>query len=81
MPIKLILTGGHVHDSIPTLELLEGVTSEYVLADRGYESQEIVQFIEERNSKAVIPQRRNKKQCRIYDRQMYKKRHKIECFF
>ncbi len=70
-----------MHDSVSALELLEGITSDYVLADRGYDSQEIVQFIENQNSKAVIPKRCNKKQCRIYDRQMYKKRHKIECFF
>ncbi len=61
-----------MHDSVPALGLLEGITSDYVLADRGYDSQDIVQFIENRNAKAVIPKRRNKKQSRIYDRQMYK---------
>ena len=51
------------------------------MADRGYDSQEIICFIERHNAKVVIPQRRNSKQCGIYDRQMYKKRYKIECFF
>ncbi len=79
--MKIGLTGGQVHDSVPAIGLLEGITSDYVLADRGYDSREIVDFIESRKACAVIPQRRNKKQCRIYDRHIYKERHLIEYLF
>ena len=79
--IKIELTGGNVHDSVPAIDLLEGVTSNYVLADREYDSEKIIDFIESLGSRPIIPQRRNSKQCRIYDRHMYKERHLIECFF
>ena len=81
LPLKLSLTGGHVHDSVPAIALLKNVKSDYILADRGYDSKEIVDFIESRQVCAVMPQRRNKKQCRIYNRHIYKERHLIECLF
>ncbi len=81
LPLKLSLTGGHVHDSVPAIELLKGVTSAYVLADRGYDSKEIVEFIEAQGGKSVIPSRKNNKIHRSYDRHIYKERHLIECLF
>ena len=81
MPIKVDLTGGHVHDSIPAIDLLENAVADYVLADRGYDSKEIVDFIESRGAKPVIPSRGNSKNPRIYSKYLYKKRHLIECFF
>ncbi len=80
-PLKITLTGGHVHDSIPAIELLEGVTSTYVLADRGYDSKEIVEFIEAMGSETVIPSRKSNKVQRVYDKHIYQERHLIECLF
>lgn len=54
---------------------------DYVLADRGYDSKKIIEFIESQGACPVIPQRRNSKQCRLYDKHMYKERDLIECFF
>ena len=57
------------------------MNSNYVLADRGYDSGKIIEFVENQGACPVIPQRRNSKQCRLYDKHMYKERHLIECFF
>ena len=81
LPLKIRLTGGHVHDSVPAIELLKGMTSDYILADRGYDSSEIVEFIEAHGAKSVIPSRKSNKIQRIYDRHIYKERHLIECLF
>lgn len=81
LPLKINLTGGQVHDSVPAVELLEGITSDYVLADRGYDSKEIVEFIEAQGAKPVIPPRKSNKVQRVYDHHIYRERHLIECLF
>ena len=55
--------------------------AEAVLADKGYDSDAIVENVEARGAKAVIPPKRNRKvQCE-YDKDLYKQRNRIErCF-
>ncbi len=31
--------GGNVHDSVPAIELLKDTNADYILADRGYDSE------------------------------------------
>lgn len=52
-----------------------------VLADKGYDSQDLVAYIESLEAEAVIPSRKNSKAPRDIDGELYKERHKIECFF
>jgi transposase len=55
--------------------------AEYILADRGYDSQKLIDFIEqEMGSIAVIPSRCTNKEQRDYDRRLFKERHLVECF-
>jgi hypothetical protein len=53
-------------------ELLNGFTAEAVIADKGYDSQEIVEFIKHSGAEVVISPRRNRKQQREYDAFLYK---------
>ena len=77
-PLRLILTGGQCHDAPQAPALLEGMTSEYVIADKGYDSQKVIDLIEEQGAIPVIPPRRNRKEQRPYDRELYKSRNVIE---
>ena len=52
-----------------------------VLADKGYDTDEIVASIEKNGGIAVIPPKSNRKIQRKYDTELYKERHKIECLF
>jgi transposase len=62
--------------------LLLGLDAENVLADRGYDSHELVEFIEdEMGSVAVIPSRCTNKGQRECDWHLFKERHLVECFF
>ena len=51
-----------------------------VIADRAYDSDAFLEYIQEQNAEAVIPPRSNRKGRRVYDRHLYKERHLIECF-
>ena len=53
-----------------------------VLADKAYDATErVIQPLEAQCKTAVIPPKRNRKQQRGYDKELYKARHLIENFF
>jgi transposase len=81
MPIRFIVTKGTTHDCKLGIELIEGMEAEYLLADRGYDSDEIVNFAEERGMITVIPPKKNRKEQRFYDKAIYKARHLVENAF
>ncbi len=81
LPIKLVLTGGNVHDSVPAIKLLENLIFNYFLADKAYDSIKIVDVIENQGSEAVIPSRKTNLVPRNYDKEKYKERNLIERFF
>jgi len=54
---------------------------EYLLADKGYDSDTIVTKAEEQGARVVIPPRKNRKQPREYDKALYKLRHLVENAF
>ena len=55
--------------------------AENLLADRGYDSDNIRYFALQNNIIPHIPPRKNRLEERIYDKHIYKERHKIECLF
>ena len=77
-PMRFIITAGQVNDQTQADPLLEGVQTECVIADRGYDSERILEKIEELGAVAVIPPRSNRKEQREYDRKLYKERNLIE---
>lgn len=52
-----------------------------MIADRGYDSDGIVSFVQEQGAAAVIPPKSNRKTQREYDRELYKHRNLIERAF
>ena len=80
-PLKFILSPGQQHDIKAGVPLIEGVTGADVLADKGYDDDKLIDVIESQGCRAVIPPRKNRKETRDYDEDVYKERHLIECFF
>lgn len=82
LPLDFLITGGQISDYTPAVELLGERKAEAVIADKGYDSDKIVEHVEETmQARAVIPSRSNRKQQRNYDRSLYKLRNRIErCF-
>ena len=62
-------------------DLLTGFPTEYVVADKGYDSNTIVEFIEDSGAEAVIPPRKCRNVPRFYDKHIYKARHLVENAF
>lgn len=74
------MTPGQVHDSQRALALLASHEPKHVIADKGYDSDEIIENIERRGSKAVIPSRKLRKQAKRLDRRRYRQRNLVERF-
>ncbi len=58
-----------------------GFAAEYLLADRGYDTNEIVESALQAGMKVVIPPKRNRKHQREYDKHLYQVRHLVENAF
>lgn len=55
----MVITSGTVADCTQSCELMEGFDAGYILADRGYDSNSFIEYIEEHGMEAVIPPRKN----------------------
>jgi transposase len=80
-PLRFLLTGGQQHDITQADDLIADFDFERVIADRSYDADDFLKKIAEEEAEAVIPLRKNRKEQREYDRNLYKERHLIECFF
>jgi transposase len=61
--------------------LIEGITAEHLLADRGYDSNTIARQAQRQGMQVQTPPRKNRKEPRSYDKQLYKLRHLVENAF
>ena len=57
------------------------MTIEMLLADRGYDTNEILDYCRENDIVAVIPPKRNRLEQREYDEYIYRLRHLVENAF
>jgi transposase len=80
-PLGFVLTPGQRADITQAEHLIEPHQVEAVIADKGYDSAALVAYVEAREAEAVIPSRRNRKEQREIDRNLYKDRNKVERFF
>ena len=81
-PLALLITAGQVHDAPACEPLLQLVRKgQTVLGDKAYDAKWIRDMIAGAGAKANIPPQARRKNPADYDRELYKKRHKIECFF
>ena len=83
LPILFAITGGQVNDVKVAPDLVENLPQgEYVIADKGYDSEELRKQIEEKSMTPMIPRKSNS---RVGNQQMdwalYKHRHLVENVF
>ena len=81
MPIRVIVTAGTTADCTQAGHLIQDLTAEQLLADKGYDSDAIVEQAEKQGMRVVIPPRKNRKTPREYDKDLYKLRHLVENAF
>ena len=81
LPVDYVVTAGQTNDCTQAIGLLGERKTSHVLADKGYDSDAIVEHVATMGAVAVIPPKRNRKVQREYDKDLYKQRNRIErCF-
>ena len=81
MPVRAIVTDGPRADCKEAIPLIHNLPCKKLLADRGYDSDEIIECAKNSCIQPVIPPKKNRKVQRKYDENLYKKRHLVENAF
>ncbi len=80
-PVALSLTPGQAADIKQAAPLLEEVEPDAFLADKAYDSDELIETLESRGIKPVIPSKANRREPRDTDFALYRERNLVERFF
>ena len=81
MPLRVVITQGTTADCTQAASLIAGMKADYLLADKGYDRDAIVEQARQQGLTAVIPPRKNRTVQRPYDEDIYKLRHLVENAF
>ena len=81
MPVRMFVTAGTTADCTQAGKLFEGIDADNLIADKGYDSDEIVDEAQKADMQPVIPPRKNRKHQREYDKHLYQLRHLVENAF
>ena len=81
MPIRTLVTQGTTADCTQAARLIEAVRAEHLLADKGYDTDAILEQAKDQGINTVIPPRKNRAIQRPYDKDLYKLRHLVENAF
>ena len=81
MPVRFFVTDATVADCSVAEKLIANFQAEYLLADRGYDTDAIIERALLAGMTPVIPPKKNRKVLRDYDKYLYKLRHLVENAF
>ena len=77
-----MLSAGQAHDCPPAPRLIRRTSvAKKLIGDAAYDSAELREWLEERGTKTVIPNKSNRKQPFSFDKKTYRQRHHIENAF
>jgi len=79
--LEVILTEGNRHDVTQANPLLKGRESKNVIADKGYDSNELRNYLEASGRTPIIPPRAGRLDDIEYDSHTYRERNLVERFF
>ena len=83
IPLTYLLSPGNTNDSYLAIDLLStlNIKDSNILADKAYTSKYIRYYIEFYKATYTIPPKSNTKNKWSFNKETYKLRHKVECFF
>ena len=81
MPVRILITKGTAADCKQAGSLIEGIEADTLLADRAYDTNEIIALATAAGIEVVIPPKKNRKIPREYDKHLYRLRHLVENAF
>ena len=80
-PVRIFVTAGTTADCTLGENLIKGIGATALLADRGYDTNAIIEQARITGMEIVIPPKKNRKEQRSYDKDLYKLRHLVENAF
>ena len=81
MPVRISVTQGTAADCKQAGSLIEGIDAGALLADRAYDTNDIIAMAQAAGMEIVIPPKKNRKVQREYDEYLYRLRHLVENAF
>ena len=81
MPVRVFVTSGTTADCTVGERLIAGIDALALLADRGYDVTSLINLAKSMGMEIVIPPKRNRREPREYDKELYKLRHLVENAF
>ena len=81
MPVRMFITAGPVADCSLAYMLIEGRDAECLLADKGYDSDALVEPLQQDGIKPVIQPRKCRKRLCSYDKNLHRLQHLIRNAF
>lgn len=78
MSIRIFVPSGTTSDCKYAAKLIEGIDATALLADGGYDTNEIFELAIAAGMQAVIPPKKNRLEQREYDKYLYKLRHLVK---
>lgn len=69
--VRFIVTSGTTADCTQAKDLIKDTGAKYLLADRGYDTNEIIEAAEEAEMEIIIPPKKTRKLLREYDKNVY----------
>lgn len=81
MPVRILATAGTRADCAKADELIGGFRADHLIADKGYDSNAIVDQAHTQSMHAHIPSRKHRKTQRSIDNALYRHRHLVENAF
>lgn len=61
MPVRVLVTSGVTANCTKASDVVERIEAQYLLADRGYDSDAIIDHAKEQGMEVVIPPKKNRK--------------------
>ena len=81
MPVRGAVTAGTTADCTQAVALIDGIAAHFLLADRGCDSNAIIDKAIESGCKVVIPPKKNRKAQGDYAKELYRVWHLVENAF
>ena len=81
MPVRIVITEGPRADCTQARRLIEGIDADHLIADKGYDTDAILEQAAVQGMNVVIPPKKNRTVQRSYDENLYKLRHLVENAF
>ena len=80
-PVRLLFSPGQRNDITEAYNLIEGLQTDAVIADKGYDADHLREAVQATEAQPVIPPKSNRKTKIDYDKALYKERNLVERFF